>query len=90
MRDWTGNCLGVVDAPLGTQRNHVAKVMVALQVVMLEKDLGSKKLWLEGDSLNIINCIKGKNMASWTIVHIIDKIKTILGTFQEVFITHVY
>ena len=46
--------------------------------------MGIRNLWLEGDSLNIINYIQGKQEASWTISKIIEEIKQILCTFTKV------
>ena len=39
--------------------NHYAKASVALHAIKLALTIGIKNLWLEGDSLNIIKCLKG-------------------------------
>ena len=56
---------------LGIQTNHYVKGIVAYQTINLAKEIGVKFLWLEGDSKNIIDCLNGRNKATWTITNII-------------------
>ena len=43
--------------PLGNQTNHFVEASAALHTVKLALIVGVDNLWLEGDSLNIINCL---------------------------------
>ena len=52
--------------------------------------MGINNLWLEGDLLNIINCLKGVVPPLWTIQNIIEETHADLGKFKRVHIGHVY
>lgn len=67
--------------PLGHQTNHFAEASAARQIVKLALASGVESLWLEGDSLNIINCINGLIPPSWTIANIIEDLRADLGKF---------
>ena len=56
----------------------------------LALDMGVKKLWLEGDSNNIIRCIKGVIQPSWTIANIIEEILSTLRNFDSLHVNHEY
>lgn len=56
----------------------------------MAKEKGVTKVWLEGDSMNIINYLKGVKSPSWSIEHLIEDSITILNYLQEFYISHVY
>ena len=56
----------------------------------LAVDLGHPKLWLEGDSLNIINTLNNKNSITWSIETTVMEIKSLINKFENVFISHTY
>ena len=75
------HCYRVVNAiviPIGHSTSHIAKVMVTLYTVKLAMDSGYRKLWLEGDSLNIINMINNKSMTTQNIEGSIIEIKELI------------
>ena len=43
--------------PIRVKTNHVVEAGVALYGLSHAKGLNLNKIWLEGDSLNIINCL---------------------------------
>ena len=43
-----------------------------------------------GDSLLIINCVRGVTKAPWRLLHIIQDIKEIASTFDSFSISHVF
>lgn len=57
---------------------------------MLAKKLGVSKLWIEGDSLNIINCLLLKCLPSWSISHFINDSISIITSFVEIIILYVF
>ena len=73
----------VFSSPIGHQTNHLAEASAARLIVKLALDSGIKYLWLEGDSLNIINCILGVTNPSWTIESIIKDLKIGLEKIQK-------
>ena len=76
--------------PLRNQTNHFAEARAALHIVKLALTIGFNNLWLEGDSLNIINCLNGSILPSWTIDNVVEEIHANLGKFKRVYINHVY
>lgn len=50
---------------------------------------GYKKVWLEGDYLNIINNLKNCVAPSWTIESLIRGSIEILKSFDEYYISHI-
>ena len=70
--------------------NHLVKASVARHIVKLALDSRIEHLWLEGDSLNIINCILGITTPSWTIASIIEDLKSDLSKLKNFHVSHVY
>ena len=52
--------------------------------------IGNRYLWMEGDSLNIINILNEKTPSTWTIEDNIMKIKALTANFEEVIFSHSY
>lgn len=90
LRDNYGNFIAAIALPLGSQNNHMAEVAGALYGIQLASDLNFKKIWVEGDSLNIINSLKGKNPPSWTIENFIFKAQALISNCTKKFISHMY
>lgn len=76
---------------MGFLSNHSAEARAACyDVVKLAFDVGITNLWLEGDSNNIINSIKGISSPSWLIGNIIEETRDTLEKFENVHVTHVF
>ena len=90
IRNSYGEGIAAFSLPLGFQSNHFAKARAAYEAIKLAFDMGSKWLWLEGDSKNIIDCIKCITQPSWTISNIIEGTHTIMDKFERVYVTHVF
>ena len=71
IRDAYGEKVGCMAIPIGSQTNHVAKASAALYCLIYAKSLNLRKVWVEGDYLNIINCLSKITKPSWTISNII-------------------
>ena len=56
----------------------------------LATDPGCPHLWLEGDSINIINMLNNKNSITWSIEATIMEIKSLINKFEKVIISHTY
>lgn len=67
LRDHMGNVIDVIAIPIGRTNSHITKAMAALYTMRIDVDLGCLNLWLEGDSLNIVNILNNKSSISWTI-----------------------
>ena len=80
----------VVVIPIGFSTSHRAEAIVALYTVRIALEIGYHKLWLEGDSLNIINMLNNRNMVMWNIEGSILEIKNLLNKFYNVIISHNY
>lgn len=70
--------------------NHFTEANAARKIVKFALASGIENLWLEGDSLNILNCLNGFSTPSWTIMNIIKELKSDLGKFSKTYISHVY
>ena len=90
LRDEVGNFIDAIAIPIGISNSHIAEATAALYTIKLVVDLGYSKLWLEGDSLNIINTINNKNEISWSIEATVMEIKTLIQKFEKVVISHTY
>ena len=90
IRNFNGDFVGGMAIPLGCQTNHVVEASTALYGLMYAKDLNLFNVWIEGDSLNIINFLKKIYPASWTISNIISKARHIINSFQNCIISHNY
>lgn len=80
----------VVASPLGNQTSHYVEASAALNTLIIEKNFNHDNLWLEGDSLNIIKCLKGEIEPSWTIENIIFKAREIISSFKSIIIEHAF
>lgn len=71
--------------------SHLAEARAVYVGVNLYKDITVKKLLVEGESLNIINCLKGKAKLSWKVTNILkDTLKMLdLESFEEYEVIHV-
>lgn len=75
---------------MGNQTNNLAESMGALDAIKLTHELGAKKVWLEGDSNNIINYLLGYQHQSWMIKNIIYTAKELLDGLDQYYISYVY
>ena len=90
IRNSYGEGIAAFSLPLGIQTNHLAEARAAYEAVKLDFDLGFRRIWLEGDSKNIIDCLKCINQPSWTISNIIEGTRAILDKFEGVYVCHVF
>lgn len=90
IRNSSGGGIVALSLPLGHQTNHFVEASAARQIVKLALASGVESLQLEGDSLNIINCINGLTRPSWTIANIIEELRDDLGEFKKTHISHTY
>lgn len=75
---------------LGSQINHFVNAYVAYISLKMVVSRGFTKVWLEGNSLNIINCLKEKYTPSWMINRLFLESINILNLFNKYKVTHVF
>lgn len=90
LRDEWGICKIIKCIPIGKQTNHVTEAMAAYHGIILAKEAKCTKVWCEGDSLNIINCLNMKFPPSWSISNAIKATRKISEEFEMCVFTHVY
>ena len=90
LRNHIGNVIDAIAVPIGHSNSHIAEATAALYTMKLAVDLGYSKLWLEGDSFNIINTLNNKNSISWSIEAKVMEIKSLIQHFDKVVISHTY
>ncbi|KAK3023377.1 hypothetical protein RJ639_044233 [Escallonia herrerae] len=67
----------------------MAKALAALDGIKLAQQLECRRLCIEGDAADIISTLKSKETNLSKIGHIVDEIKKLADSFQEVQILHV-
>ena len=90
LRDHASNIIDVIIVPIGNSNSHIDEATATLYTMKLATDLGCLKLWLEGDSLNIINMLNNKKSFTWLIQVIVMEIKSLINKFEKVIISHTY
>lgn len=90
LRDFYARVMDAIIVPIGSSTSYRVEVSTSLFVVRRVVRNGYQKLWLEDDSLNIINTLNNKNYATWTIEAIIEEIEKLLNTFDNIHISHSY
>lgn len=80
----------MVVVPIGSQTNHKAEAMAALQAILLAKKWDFPFIWIERDSNSIIKCLKGTSKPSWSINNIIKSTKDLINTFEKSYKSHIY
>ena len=90
LRDHVGNIIDAIAVPIGHSNSHIVEATTALYTMKLAADLGHPKLWLEGDSLNIINILNNKNTITWSIEATVMEIKSLINKFEKFIISHTY
>lgn len=90
LRGYRGICKGMIAVLIGTQTNHKAEAMAALQGIILAKKWNYPYLWIEGDSNNIIKCLNETSKPSWLIHNIIFSAIEIIRTLKKCHISHIY
>ena len=88
IRNSNGDNVGCMAILIGDQTNHVAEACASLHDLLYAKSINLRKIWVEGDSLNIINCLNKITQPSWTISNIISKAINIINSFQTCIMTH--
>lgn len=62
LRDHYNRVVDAISIPISKSTSHKAKAMTALFTMRIIVESGFQNLWLEGDSLNIINMLNNKSM----------------------------
>ncbi|XP_057840465.1 uncharacterized protein LOC131050280 [Cryptomeria japonica] len=76
--------------PLGTQSNHCVEASAAHIGLHMAKREGFTKVWLESDSLNIVNCLSGRMDPSWMTANLIKDCQDIINELVDFKISHLY
>ena len=90
IRNMNGDRVCGMAIPIGVQTNHVVEASTALYGLSHPKSLNLNKIWLEGDSLNIINCLNKVSKPSQTINNITGKAIDLINSFENCVVTHNY
>lgn len=90
IRNMNGERVHGMSIPIGVQTNHVVEASAALYDLSHAKSLNLKNIWLEGDSINIINYLTKVTNPLWTINNIIGKATDLINSFKNCVFTHNY
>ena len=75
LRDHNRRVVDVVAFPIVHLMIHREEAIASLYTIRMVVETSYHKLWLEGDSLNIINMLNNRNMVTWNIQVSILEIK---------------
>ena len=90
LRDHTCRIIHAITIPIGISTSHKVEEMVALYNMRLAVETSYQNLWMEGDSLNIINMLNGKSLITWSIEAILTEIKNLMKKFDKVIFSHIF
>ena len=90
IRDHARNTIDAIAIPIGILTSHRVEATAALYTMKVAMEIGYQFLWLEGDSLNIINMLNDKKPSTWTIEDNIMEIKALTTNFKKVIFSHSY
>ena len=62
LRDHIGNIIDVISIPIGISNSHKVEATATLYTMRLVVETNFWYLWMERDSLNIVNMLNGKNL----------------------------
>lgn len=90
IRDHLGNEINATTIPIGIYTSHRAEAIAALYTMRLVVKTRNRYLWMESDSLNIINMLNDKTPITWTIEYSIMEIESIMANLEKVIFSHSY
>lgn len=90
LRDHTSRIVDAIAIPIGIPTSHKAEATTTLYTMGLVVDASYHNIWMEGDSLNIINMLNNKNLVTWTIEGSIMEIKNLINKFENVIFSHIF
>lgn len=70
--------------------NNVAEIRASLLGLRLEIKMGAKKIYLEGDSLIIINAIRSNRAPNWILAKWLIPIRDIITKMEHFKATHIW
>lgn len=76
--------------PLGIKSNHLAEASSIFNSFKLALDLGSWKVQIEDDSLNIINCLNLLHTSSCSIKYLVKVVLNIIKDFDSLYIYDIF
>ena len=76
--------------PIGHSSSHKDEAIATLYTMRMAMETGYRNLWLEGDSLNIVNMLNNKNMITWNTNGSIMEVKNLIKKIDKVIIKHNY
>lgn len=75
---------------MGTQTNHFTKVSATYHGLKIAQSKVFRKVWLEGDWLNVINNLNNSTPPSWSVEPLIFDVIEILNSFDDFYISHIF
>lgn len=79
LRDHYSRVVDSIAIPIGKSTDHKAEAMIALFTMRMAAKSSFQNIWLEGDSLNIINMLNNKSLITWSIEGSIMEIKDLMN-----------
>lgn len=90
LRNHYNTVVDVFAIPIGKSTSHKVEATISLFTIRMAVESGFWNIWLEGDSLNIINILNNKSLINWIIEGSILEIKELMNKFDNVYISHIF
>ncbi|GLJ31216.1 hypothetical protein SUGI_0625870 [Cryptomeria japonica] len=88
-RDSIGKSLLIHVVNFSTDTNNSAEARAMLWSLMITRQKGWRKLWIEGNTKLVIGVVKGGNINNWRLEMVIDVAKCLIDDLDEVKILHI-
>lgn len=88
-RDHHGCHLLIFSIDYGIESNNLAKAQVALWGIMIAKDKGWRRLWIERDFKLVIEVLSGGPLHNWRLSMVVDATIYVLSELEEIKISHI-
>ncbi|GLJ50196.1 hypothetical protein SUGI_1068270 [Cryptomeria japonica] len=73
----------------GIESNNMVEARAGLWGIMIARDKGWRRLWIEGDSKLVIDALNGSLLRNWRLAMIMDATKYVLSGMEEIMIFHI-
>ena len=90
MRDQTCKIIDAIAIPIGISTSYKVEAMTTLYTMTLVVETSYQNLWMERDSLNIINMPNNKIPITWSIEASLIEIKNLMDKFDKVIFSHTF
>ncbi|XP_057815000.2 uncharacterized protein LOC131028678 [Cryptomeria japonica] len=87
---WIGVIYASMEKPIEEATNNMVELKVVIEGLLLYKEMGIKKLAIEGDFMIVINALRTSQSQNWKLNSKLGRALDLSNPFEEVMINHIY